>query len=150
MIRKKNLQVIGACVEMQKISLEEEMQLIDGIPFDIDFSQDFSKVCLNGHTITNMAISEIVAYLASVADTENVPVPYDTNNHDSGLTQWKFNEMLEKCEKENRKTTRKWKKDKKKRREHCKELWEEIENGSFFLNSKQKTELKKKWGTQNA
>ena len=32
-----------------------------------------------------MAISEIVAYLASVADTENVPVPYDTNNHDSSL-----------------------------------------------------------------
>ena len=132
MIRKKNLQVIGACVEMQKISLEEEMQLIDGIPFDIDFSQDFSKVCLNGHTITNMAISEIVAYLASVADTENVPVPYDTNNHDSGITQWKFNEMLEKCEKENRKTTRKWKKDKKKEKSIARNCGKKSKMVAFF------------------
>lgn len=126
------------------------MQLIDGIPFDIDFSQDFSKVFLNGHAITNMAISEIVASIASVADTENIPAPYVMNNYDSGLTKWEFNEILEKHEMESRKAERKWKKDKKKRKKRCKELWEEIEDGSFFLNSSQKTELKKKWGTQNA
>lgn len=150
MIQKKNLQVIGACVEMQKASLEDEMQLIDGIPFDIDFSQDFSKVFLNGQVIADMAISEIIASIVRSADTENIPVPYDMNNYDSGLTKWEFNEMLEDHEKESRKAELKWKKDKKKRKECHKKLWEEIEDGSFFLNNKQKKELKKKWRTQNA
>jgi len=135
---------------MQKVSLEDEMQLIDGIPFDIDFYQDFSKVFLNGQAITDMPISEIVASIASVPGTENVPVPYDKNNYDSGLTKWEFREILEEYEKENRKAELKWKKDKKKRKKRGKKLWEGIEDGSYFLNDRQKKKLKKKWGTQNA
>lgn len=129
--------------------MEDEMQLIDGIPFDIDFSQDFSRVFLNGQVITDIAISEIIASIVGAADTENIPVPYDINNYDSGLTKWEFNEMLEEHKKESRKAEMKWKKNKKKRKKRCKKLWEEIEDGSFFLDNKQKTKLKKKWRTPN-
>lgn len=136
--------MIGACAEMQKISLDEEMALMDGIPFDIDFSQDFSKVFLNGQPIIDMAISVIISSITSVADTEKISVPYNMDNYDSVLTKWEFDQMLEEHEKENRKAERKWKKDKKKRKKRCKKLWEEIEDGTFFLTDKQKKEQKKK------
>lgn len=38
----ERFRVIGACTKMQTISLEDEWKLMDGIPYQINFFQDFS------------------------------------------------------------------------------------------------------------
>ena len=40
----KKFQIIGACVQMQTISLEDEWRFIDGVPYEIDFFQDFADI----------------------------------------------------------------------------------------------------------
>lgn len=47
--------MIGACAKTQTLSLDEEMRLIEGIPYNLDFFQDFSVRQLSGKTIEDIS-----------------------------------------------------------------------------------------------
>ena len=52
---KKKFQVIGACAKTQTLSLDEEIRLTEGVPYNLDFFQDFSGRQLNGKTIEDIS-----------------------------------------------------------------------------------------------
>lgn len=51
--------MIGACVKMQTLSLDEEIRLIEGIPYNLDLFQDFSVRQLNGKTIQDISSQDL-------------------------------------------------------------------------------------------
>lgn len=52
---KKKFQVIGACAKTQTLSLDEEIRLTEGIPYNLDFFQNFSVRQINGQTIEDIS-----------------------------------------------------------------------------------------------
>lgn len=52
---KKKFQVIGACAKTQTLSLDEEIRLAEGVPYNLDFFQDFSGKKLNGQAIEDIS-----------------------------------------------------------------------------------------------
>jgi hypothetical protein len=110
---------------MQTISLEEELKLIDGIPYNINFEQDFSKVCLDGYPITDIPVTSIIESIGkSKAETEaeirtepwtcnvNKPIVYSAEDY---RRNQEFRELIDKHSKEEeRKREKKWKKERKK------------------------------------
>lgn len=52
---KKKFQVIGACAKTQTLSLDEEIRLTEGVPYNLDLFQDFSGKQLNGQTIEDIS-----------------------------------------------------------------------------------------------
>jgi len=122
---------------------------MDGIQYDIDIHQDFHNVRCCGCPVAEMPVHAVVAaiHMADHAprgagdDTCEV----ETLRQDSGL--WA---AVDKAAKEERRAERKWKKDKKDRKERIKEFWKEMDTGEFFLSEKEKADLKRKWGVQDA
>lgn len=51
--------MIGACAKMQTLSLDEEIRLIEGIPYNLDLFQDFSVRQLNGKTIQDISSQDL-------------------------------------------------------------------------------------------
>ena len=52
---KKKFQVIGACAKTQTLSLDEEIRMTEGVPYNLDLFQDFSGKQLNGQTIEDIS-----------------------------------------------------------------------------------------------
>lgn len=52
---KKKFRVIGACAKTQTLSLDEEIRLTEGVPYNLDLFQDFSGKQLNGQTIEDIS-----------------------------------------------------------------------------------------------
>ena len=102
-------QVIGACVKMQTISLEDEIKLIDGIPYDIDFFQNFSNVYQTGHPIEDIPVEEIIDTL--INSPNNEADAYIPTAEDYRKSEMLWEEFDEYCEKE-RREIRKWEKRK--------------------------------------
>lgn len=50
----ERFRVIGACTKMQTTSWEDEMKLMDGIPYMIDFFQDFFESANGRGTIFDL------------------------------------------------------------------------------------------------
>lgn len=98
---------------MQTTSWDDEMKLMDGIPYDIDFDQDFSSLCLNGQSITELPNSAIIEAIenfesaAMVSDDSHVP---SVKEYQSSQ---KFRECLDKDSKRRKKADIKWKARKK-------------------------------------
>lgn len=57
--QREKFQVIGSCRKMQTLSLEDEFRRIDGVPYVIDFYQDFSKAAW-GNSENKICIPEII------------------------------------------------------------------------------------------
>ena len=55
----RKFQVIGLCATTQIISWDQETKLWDGVPFDINFSQDFSVACIDGRALTGIPMDEV-------------------------------------------------------------------------------------------
>ena len=51
--------MIGLCATTQIISWDQETKLWDGVPFDINFSQDFSVACIDGRALTGIPMDEV-------------------------------------------------------------------------------------------
>ena len=47
--------MIGACAKTQTLSLDEEIRLAEGVPYNLDFFQDFSGKKLNGQAIEDIS-----------------------------------------------------------------------------------------------
>ena len=66
--KAKSFQVIGQCDTMQTITWDEELNLLDGIPYDINFFQDFSNMYVEGLLLTGVLVTnliEAIDYLVS-------------------------------------------------------------------------------------
>ncbi len=96
---------------MQTLSLEEVIEKMDGIPFCIDFYQDFSSIFTENPN-EKMCISEIVEYIM------NPPVVTPVQSYHGSLEERKrsieFWEEHEKMMKKERKAEEKWRKKHKK------------------------------------
>lgn len=101
--------MIGACVKMQTISLEDEIKLIDGIPYDIDFFQDFSNVYQTGRSIEDIPVEEIIDTLINFQN--DAVVTYIPTAEDYRKSEMFWEDFEEYCEKE-RRDIKKWKKRK--------------------------------------
>ena len=121
---------------MQSISLDEEIELIEGIPYDIDFYQDFSAVCLNGQPISDMTVASIIEFL----DNPKSAVQKFHDNSCVGYSAEEYRQNQEFCEwfaeyeKDKEKEKAKWKKDKKKRKEYWKRISEWLEEDNNYQN----------------
>ena len=69
---KRKFQVIGACTRTQTLSLEEEISLLSGIPYDLDIFQDFSNCQLNGGMTQYISTSALCKLLDGM---ENIDEP---------------------------------------------------------------------------
>lgn len=47
--------MIGACAKTQTLSLDEEIRLTEGVPYNLDVFQDFSGKKINGQTIEDIS-----------------------------------------------------------------------------------------------
>ena len=97
---------------MQTLSLEDEFKRIDGVPYNIDFYQDFSTVTL-GDFDNGMCISEIVGEIINpkVIDIrQEDDTPYLISRQQSE----DFWSLVDKEEKKEAKREKKWKKHHKK------------------------------------
>jgi len=126
--------VIGSRVTTQTISWDEEIKLIDGILFDIDFDQDFSAVYLNSQPITDIPATSIIEFLSNPKSGSqkfdgNTPIRYAVKEDED------FWKMVDKYEKKEKKLEKKWKKDKPKRKKTLKRILKWI-NDSDKLRKK--------------
>ena len=94
---------------MQTISLDEEIKLIDGVVFDINFFQDFSQA----------KIDEIVAEVKKPDedyDRNDINYICSTRNYQDSKVFWEnFERQYKKEKKREKKWRKKWKKGRKKR-----------------------------------
>ncbi len=108
---------------MQTVSLEEEIKLMDGILYDINFCQDILNVCVNRRSIEEAPASEIIGAIlksftdVSTADDDIIP----TNSYQQSQEFWR---AIDKQIRKEQKMERKW----KKRKGHPKSAREAEEN----------------------
>lgn len=55
----ENFKVIGRCSKMQALSWDQEVSLCDGIYYDIDFSQTFQSMYVEGLLITDVSVANL-------------------------------------------------------------------------------------------
>ena len=91
---------------MQKISLEEEFRLIDGIAYDIDIYQDFSTTFWEGKLLNDLPVADIMyAILQSEAT-------YSHGNYsrDAGQKSQKIWDLIDESIKKEQRAQKKWEK----------------------------------------
>lgn len=96
----KNFQVIGRCVKTQTLSLEDEVRLLDGVPYDIDFS--------DGVALTDVSATDIIEAILS---PPKVPVLSEIVAQSYSEIDW---DAIDKKVKKDRKHEKKWVKEHKK------------------------------------
>ena len=99
----KKFQVIGLCAKMQSLSLDDELRLLDGVPYDIDFSRGASIEIPAGATLRDVPVSSIVAAIFSPPERPSLPA--------STQPAWDFDEVdrqVKKEEKKKKMRARKW------------------------------------------
>lgn len=109
----KNFQVIGQCVEMQILSWENELRLLDGVPYDIDFSRGAFIEIPAEATLRDVPVSSIIRGIlcppevpALPASTATAPPAFDWNEVDR---------QMKKKKKREKKRKKKWKRNHPKR-----------------------------------
>lgn len=130
---------------MQTFTLDEEIKLIDGVLHDINFSQDFARVCLNGQPIAEIATESIINFIkisdrlgshvgVNIFDVSNyIPDTAETVQFRKNLFKQASKTARKEAEREER-----WKRNKRNRQLDAEELWDEIESGEYFLKGRNK------------
>lgn len=116
---------------MQTISWEDEIKLMDGVVYDIDFFQDFSSVWIHEHPIKDFSVSDLIKLIdnhKNLFTTEH----YTPTAEDYRRSQELW-EQFDEYEQETKRREAKWKKGKKKRKKRVKRFWKEIDSGEYFL-----------------
>ena len=111
-----NFQVIGAYNRMQTIPWEEENRLFDGVPYDIDLSQDSPDLYLNGIPIKDIPTKNMVKFINFKKSVETC----DRNRYDPMGEDYFVVEFSKLGEME-----RHWRKEKKETERRKQELWNE-------------------------
>lgn len=113
---------------MQTNSLEDEIKLMDGILYHIDFYQDFSDICIDEQPIENISVSDIIeSILNPETEIKTCVVCDETPSWESYQRKQKIWEAVDKFAKKERDREKKWKKDRKKRHKRAKRFWNEID-----------------------
>ena len=102
--------MIGRSSKMQTVSLDQEIKLWDGIPYDINFFQDFSALSLEGVQLSSISVSAIIEAIPLLSDEV---LEYPVTAYPSGerhRTSTELWESVEKYEKDERKREKKWEK----------------------------------------
>ena len=125
---------------MQPTSWDEEIKLIDGVFYSLDFYQDFSTMRLNGHLIRNMIVFSIIEFINSPNFKPLLQDGYNSATHSAMAYQrsQEFQEAFNKFNKKEKKLARKWEKNKKKRALDRERLLLEIDSGEYFLKNRRK------------
>lgn len=108
--------MIGACGRMQTISWEEESELFEGVPYDIDLSQDSPGIYLEGIPIKDIPTKNIVKSINFKMDNET----YERNRYDSMRGDYLVAEFRKLEERE-----RHWRMEKKETKRRRQELLNE-------------------------
>lgn len=111
--------------------------MMDGVPYDIDFFQDFSALRIDGCPIKNIPAGGIIESILNPKSETVICTAYDdTPSRESYERRQRLWETMEKYSKEEKKREKKWKKGKMKRKENAKRLWDEMDSGEFFLKNR--------------
>lgn len=104
--------MIGSCSRMQTLSLEDEIRRMDGVPYTIDFYQDFSTDILE--EVDNM--ESIPKIIKEIMNPRLIDVRQQNNNVylEERRRSEEFWSNLHKMEKKEAKRVKKWKKHHKK------------------------------------
>lgn len=123
---------------MQTISWDDEIKLIDEIPYNIDFYQDFSAIYLNEHLIIDMSVASIIEFINKPKTDVGIDYAHSptTLSATSYHSSQEFKKALNKFSKKEKKAEEKWKKDKKKRAKNSAKLFAEIDSGEYFLKNR--------------
>ena len=122
-------QVIGALVKMQTISLDEEIELLEGIPYDIDFDQDFSAIYLGDQPILDMPVAYVIEFLdkgIQIFD-DSAPMLPTGEEYRRRREFWKvIDKNVKKDIKRREKREKKWERGKEERKEYMNRItkWE--------------------------
>ena len=103
--------MIGACTKMQTITLEEEIKLMDGVPYYFDFYQDFSCIALNGEQIQDVSRLKLFELINETERENTVTVVDDYCSHE---VDYRRREQLWKAAEKYVKEERAWEKHNKK------------------------------------
>ena len=127
--------MIGSCVKMQTTTWDEEIKLLDGVLYEINFEQDFSSICLGGQPITEMPVGSIIEAIEvlnryeSERKTDNVGTRISTaEEYQNSKRFW---EWFDEYEKEERKREEKWKEEKPNRERRIKRFLKKLKNGRW-------------------
>lgn len=113
----KKHQVIGACVKTQTISWEDEMKLIEGAVYDINFGDAY----VDGLPITELPVSALIDAIDILPDT-CVDVATSNSSYEYNPNFWA---EIDAQVKKERKKEEKWKRKHKKyksQKKACKKL----------------------------
>jgi hypothetical protein len=121
---------------MQTILLDDEIKLIDGIPYNIDFYQDFSTIRLDGHPITDMPIASIIKAINSPKVESKVYDAHVTYSAKGYQHSQEFGKQVDKFTEQEKTLEKEWKKGKKKRALDMEQLLSEIDSGEYFVKGK--------------
>ena len=105
----KNFQVIGLCAKTQTISWDQEQRLFDGVLYAFDFSQDFSTVHINGRSLKDLSLNEVIATIFDQSSTPALP-PATYPSFEEQERSRLFWAGFEKQRKKEEKLGEKWKK----------------------------------------
>ena len=123
---------------MQTISLDEEIELIEGIPYDIDFDQDFSAICLNGQPITDMPVASIIGFLNNPKSGVQIldgSIPIHCTGEEYRCRQ-DFWEHFAKWEKKEKRREEKWKKGKAERKAYMNRVFRRLDDCDNLLKER--------------
>ena len=97
--------MIGRCSKMQMLSWDQEIGLCDGIPYDIDFLQDFSRMSVHGFLLTNASAADLIKAIDYLAGkTASPSAGYfpqkDNGRYDEEMSPSEFALLIEKVSKQ--------------------------------------------------
>lgn len=123
--------MIGRCAKTQTISLAECLSLLDGVPYDINFSQNFSVIHVGGRVLADITVLEItMAILNPPSVSVPLPAPYPSfEEQDRSRRFWAG---VEKQQKEDQKRKEKWRKKHPKPKSK-KEAWRNFKHAAEKL-----------------
>ena len=109
----EKFRVIGACVRLQTITWDDEMKLMDGVPYDIDFKRDLTDVTCDGIPIQSIPIGQLM----------EPPAPQKREQVDGngGYIPSDLFEQIDKQLKKERKREEKWRRKRKRDKRSDKE-----------------------------
>ena len=101
----KNFDVIGLCSKMQTLSWAQENSLLDGICYDIDFSQDFQSMYVEGLLITDVPVARLIKAIDDLTSkTANPSAGYfpqkDNGRYDEEMSPSEFALLIKKASKQ--------------------------------------------------